>query len=38
MSDIPSRDLSRLTNAANDMIASVDATGDIERKLLRRIK
>ena len=38
MSDIPSRDLSRLTNAANDMIASVDATDDIERKLLRRIK
>jgi hypothetical protein len=38
MSVIPSRDLSRLTNAANDMIASVDATDDIERKLLRRIK
>lgn len=38
MSTIASRDLSRLTNAANDMIASVDATDDIERKLLRRIK
>ena len=38
MSTISSRDLSRLTNAANDMIASMDATDDIERKLLRRIK
>ncbi|MFA6972118.1 MAG: DUF1828 domain-containing protein [Gallionella sp.] len=38
MSTIPSRDLSRLTNAANDMIASVDATDDIQRKLLRRIQ
>lgn len=37
-SDISPRDISRLMNAANDMIASLDATDDFERKLLRRIK
>jgi hypothetical protein len=37
-SDISPRDLSRLMNAANDMIASLDASGDFERKLLRRVK
>ncbi|PIQ14140.1 MAG: hypothetical protein CO125_12580 [Hydrogenophilales bacterium CG_4_9_14_3_um_filter_59_35] len=37
-SDVPSRDLSRLMNAANDMIASLDASDDFERKLLRRVK
>lgn len=36
--DVPSRDLSRLMNAANDMIASLDAESDFERKLLRRVK
>lgn len=37
-SDIPSRVLNRLMNAANDMIASLDASGDFERKLLQRVK
>ena len=37
-SDIPSRDLSHLMNAANDMIASIDSSDDFERKLLRRVK
>lgn len=37
-SDVPARDLNRLMNAANDMIASLDASGDFERKLLRRVK
>jgi len=38
MAEIPTRDLSRLTNAANDMIDSLDARPDLERKLMRRIK
>ncbi len=38
MADLPRPDLSRLTNAANDMIDSLDATNDFERKLLRRVK
>lgn len=38
MADIPARDLSRLTNSANDMIDSLDAQSDLERKLLRRIR
>lgn len=38
MADLPRPDLSRLTNAANDMIDSLDATDDFERKLLRRVK
>jgi hypothetical protein len=37
MADLPRPDLSRLTNAANDMIDSLDATDDFERKLLRRV-
>ncbi len=38
MIDIASADLSRLTNAANDMIASLDATDDFQRKILRRVR
>lgn len=37
-SDVPSRDLNRLMNASNDMIASLDASGDFERKVLQRVK
>lgn len=37
MAELPRPDLSRLTNAANDMIDSLDATEDFERKLLRRV-
>ncbi len=37
MADMPRHDLSRLTNAANDMIDSLDATEDFQRKLLRRV-
>ena len=37
-SEIPNRDLSRLMNAANDMVASLDAVDVLERKLLHRIK
>ncbi len=37
MAEIARPDLSRLTNAANDMIDSLDATDDFERKLLRRV-
>lgn len=37
MADLPRPDLSRLTNAANDMIDSLDAAEDFERKLLRRV-
>lgn len=36
--DLPRADLGRLMNAANDMIDSLDATDDFERKLLRRMK
>lgn len=36
--DVPRPDLSRLMNAANDMIDSLDAGEDFERKLLRRIR
>ena len=35
--DIPTTDLGRLMNAANDMIYSLDATDDFQRKLLRRV-
>lgn len=35
--DMPRADLSRLMNAANDMIDSLDASDDFERKLLKRI-
>lgn len=38
MAELPRPDLSRLTNAANDMIDSLDAMDDFERKLLRRVK
>lgn len=35
--DVPKADLGRLMNAANDMIYSLDATNDFERKLMRRV-
>ena len=38
MADLPRPDLSRLTNAANDMIDSLDASDDFKRKLLRRVR
>jgi hypothetical protein len=31
--DIPAKDISRLMNAANDMISSLDATDALDRKL-----
>ena len=37
MTDIPSQDLSRLTNAANDMISSLDADVDFERKITKKL-
>lgn len=37
MADIPRQDLSRLTNAANDMVASVDDNTDFERKFRKKI-
>ncbi|MBI5625801.1 MAG: hypothetical protein HY935_01150 [Nitrosomonadales bacterium] len=36
--DIPSLDLSRLMNAANDTIASIGSSGGFERKVLRHVK
>ncbi len=36
--EIPPRDLSRLMNAANDMVDSLDALPDLQRKLLYRVK
>jgi Domain of unknown function DUF1828 len=38
MSDLPRADVSRLTNAANDQVDSLDAAEDLRRKLLRRFK
>jgi hypothetical protein len=38
MSDLPRADVSRLTNAANDQVDSLDAAEDLRRKLLRRVK
>ncbi len=38
MADLPRPDVSRLTNAANDQVDSLDARSDLERKLLRRVK
>lgn len=38
MADLPRADVSRLTNAANDQVDSLDATDDLRRKLLRRVK
>lgn len=35
--DVPRKDVSRLMNAANDMIASADALQDLDRKLLKKI-
>lgn len=36
--EMPRGDLSRLMNAANDMVDSLDASPDMERKLLQRVK
>lgn len=38
MGDLPRADVSRLTNAANDQVDSLDAADDLRRKLLRRVK
>ena len=38
MSDLPRANVSRLTNAANDQVDSLDATADLRRKLLRRVQ
>jgi hypothetical protein len=38
MADLPRADVSRLTNAANDQVDSLDAVDDLKRKLLRRVK
>jgi hypothetical protein len=38
MSDLPRADISRLTNAANDQVDSLDAVDDLRRKLLRRVR
>jgi hypothetical protein len=38
MADLPRTDVSRLTNAANDQVDSLDAADDLRRKLLRRVK
>lgn len=38
MADLPRADVSRLTNAANDQVDSLDAIDDLQRKLLRRVK
>ena len=35
--EIPRADLARLSDVAGDMISSMDSTGDLERKLLRRV-
>lgn len=37
MKKVPKPDVSRLMNAANEMIASEDATEDLRRKLIRKI-
>lgn len=37
MSELPRAIVSRLTNAANDQIDSLDATADLRRKLLQRV-
>jgi hypothetical protein len=37
MSDIPRTDLSRLTNAANDQVDSLDAYEDLQRKIRRSV-
>ncbi len=38
MAELPRPDVSRLTNAANDQVDSLDALDDLRRKLLRRVK
>ena len=38
MGDLPRADVSRLTNAANDQVDSLDATDDLRRKLLQRVR
>ena len=38
MADLPRSDVSRLTNAANDQVDSLDAAGDLQRKLMRRVR
>ena len=38
MGELPRADVSRLTNAANDQVDSLDATADLQRKLLQRVK
>lgn len=37
MGELPRADVSRLTNAANDQVDSLDAADDLRRKLLRRV-
>lgn len=37
MAELPRADVSRLTNAANDQVDSLDALDDLKRKLLRRV-
>ncbi|OYY58651.1 MAG: hypothetical protein B7X83_03810 [Polynucleobacter sp. 17-46-58] len=37
MSEIGSKDIGRLMNAANDMVASVDSEQDLSRKILQRV-
>jgi Domain of unknown function DUF1828 len=38
MGELPRPDVSRLTNAANDQVDSLDAAADLKRKLLQRVK
>ena len=38
MAELPRADVSRLTNAANDQVDSLDAVDDLRRKLLRRVR
>ena len=38
MADLPRAGVSRLTNAANDQVDSLDAVDDLRRKLLRRVR
>jgi len=38
MAELPRADVSRLTNAANDQVDSLDAAPDLRRKLLQRVK
>lgn len=38
MAELPRADVSRLTNAANDQVDSLDAAEDLRRKLLRRVR